>query len=485
MKAERGCGNVLEPMSGRRPGRSEAVMTFAETIDKIFQSYDVRGIYPDEYDGEIAYLLGRGAVAYSGARRVLAGRDMRRGGETILSALARGAMDQGADVTDAGMCSTDALTYSSRAGGFDLALMVTASHNPAEYNGTKLVRRDGTSIGRNAGLGEVQKLVLSRDFPGAARRGTFRRAEILPGFIEHALSFIDRGKLKPFKIVVDAGNGMGSVLVQLLAKHVPFRIVPMFFELDGSFPNHDPEPTRPKCVELLRARVLEERADLGIGFDGDADRAAFVDETGGFINGSELASIISRRVLAAEPGSAVGYCLVSSWIARDAIVESGGRAVITAVGGPNIRPVMKQEKLSFASERSGHFYLRANNCDDSGLIAALIVLEKLSETGGTLSDLVRPYKRYHLAEENLLVGTDKSTKAELDGIKAAKLARIPEVGEGARRITRGDDRYEFDDWWFCVRASGTEPRKLRVTVEATSSEVRDEKFKAITGLVAD
>ena len=460
-------------------------MTFEEIIDKIFQAYDVRGIYPDELNGDVAYRMGRAAVAYSGAKKVIIGRDMRRGGHALLSALAMGAMDQGADVTDAGMCSSDALYCAGFKGQHDLSLMVTASHNPGTFNGTKFVRQDGTSIGRSTGLLDLKKMVLTGKFPRPRRRGGISRFDkTMPQFVRHALSFVNRRKLKPFKIVVDAGNGMGGELIKLLKKYVPFKIIPMYFEPDGTFPNHDADPTRPECVEILRRRVRKEKADLGLGFDGDADRTALVDEKGGFINGSELGSVICKKVLAQQPGARIGYCLVSSWIKRDSIIQYGGRPVITPVGGANIRPIMKKQDVAFVSERSGHFYMKQNNYADSGLIAALIALEQLSEAGCSLSELIQPYRRYHMAPElSLMLGTDRSTVIELTSIKAKMTAKVKDVAKGARVIHCNEDRYEFDDWWFCVRPSGTEPRKLRMTVEATSEKLLDEKYAIIRKLL--
>jgi len=457
-----------------------------EVIDKIFQAYDVRGVYPDELNGDIAYRMGRAAVACCRAKRVIIGRDMRRGGHALLSALALGAMDQGADVADAGMCSSDALYRAGVAGDYGLSLMVTASHNPAAFNGTKFVRRDGTSIGRGSGLEAVQEMVLTGKFPPARRGGNISRTEVMRPFVRYALSFINRRRLKPFKIVVDAGNGMGGVLVDLLRKYVPFRIVPMYFDPDGSFPNHDADPTRPECVEILRRRVRREKADLGLGFDGDADRAALIDEKGGLINGSELGSVICRKILKKHPGAPIGYCLVSSWIKRDVIIESGGRPVVTPVGGANIRPIMKRRGVRFVSERSGHFYLQENNYADSGLIAALIALEQLSIAGGTLSELIRPYRKYRMAPElSLMLGTETSTAGELRKLRAAKMAKVKKLAKGARVVHAIEDRYEFENWWFCVRPSGTESRKLRMTVEATSKKLLDEKYRLIAGLLTE
>jgi len=450
-------------------------------IDKIFQGYDVRGYYPEQYHGEVAYRLGRAAVAYSGARQVLLGRDMRRGGHALLAALAMGAMDQGADVTDGGMCSSDALYHSGHTGQFGLSLMVTASHNPAEYNGTKLVRLDGTSIGSGSGLAEVKAMVLGNKFPKPRRKGALARdAKVMPRFIRHALSFINRRKLERLKIVVDAGNGMGGELVKLLAKHVPFRIIPMYFEPDGAFPNHEADPTRPECVAILRRRVKKEKADLGLGFDGDADRAALIDEKGGLINGSELGCVLAKKLLRKEPGAAVSYCLVSSWTIRDQIIECGGRPVITPVGGAHIRPLMKRHGIALATERSGHFYMRDNNLADSGLIAALMALEQLCDAGCSLSELIKPHKRYHMAPElSLMLGTDDSTIGELARLKKQKMQAVKKLAKGARIVRAREDRYEFDNWWFCVRPSGTEPRKLRMTVEATSNKLLKERYAAI------
>jgi phosphomannomutase len=460
-------------------------MKSENAMDKIFQSYDVRGIYPEEYNGDVAYRLGRAATDFTGARRILLGRDMRRGGHALLSALAMGAMDQGADVTDAGMCTSDALYFAAYKGKFDLAVMVTASHNPAAFNGTKLVRLDGTSIGSKTGLLDIKKAVLSGDFPETRRKGSIHRTgTVMRQFVRHALGFVDRRKLKPMKIVVDAGNGMGGVLMNLVRERVPFEIVPMYFEPDGSFPNHDADPTRPECVEILRRRVRKEKADLGIGFDGDADRVALVDETGGLINGSELGSVICPKILSKYPGAKVGYCLVSSWIKRDTILENDGEPVITPVGGAHIRPVMKEQDVVFVSERSGHFYLKDNNYADSGLIAALIALERLSAEACKLSELMEPYRRYHMAPEfSLLLGTEDSTAAELRRIKKEKMEKIKELAKGARVVKAGEERYEFDDWWFCVRPSGTEPRKLRMTVEATSRKRMQKKYDQIKALL--
>ncbi len=279
---------------------------------------------------------------------------------------------------------------------------------------------------------------------------------------------------------------MGGVLIEHLRKHVPFRFVPMFFEPDGSFPNHDADPTRPECVRELRKRVLAERADMGLGFDGDADRCSFIDEKGERISGSELGALISTKLLEQKPGAKIAYCLVSSWIARDAVIEHGGQPVITPVGGANIKPIMKRQGVIFTSERSGHFYLAANNLADSGLIAALMVLEILSERGGSLSDLIKPYRRYYMAPElSLMLGTKNSTAAELAKIKARKIAKVEKLAKGARLIRCGADRYEFDGWWFCVRGSGTEPRKLRVACEATSKKLLREKFGEIKRLLKD
>ncbi len=456
-------------------------MTLKDAADKIFQAYDLRGIYPEEYNGDIAYRIGRAAVVQTRARSVIIGRDMRRGGHALLSALAMGAMDQGADVTDAGMCSSDALYRAGVARDCDLSLMVTASHNPAPFNGTKFVRRDGTSVGKNSGLGEIKEMILTGEFPPVENKGSIARAEVMRPFIRHALSFVHPDKLGRFRIVVDAGNGMGGVLVNLLKEHVPFEIIPMFFEPDGSFPNHDADPTRPECVEILRSRVREEGADLGLGFDGDADRVTLIDENGDFINGSELGSVICKKILREQPGAKVGYCLVSSWTARDTILENGGEVVITPVGGANIRPLMKDEGVTFVSERSGHFYMQKNNYADSGLIAALIALEQLSLAGCTLSELIRPYKKYYMAPElSLMLGTEDSTTAELNKLKKEKVAKTRHLGRGANVIHRNEDRYEFDDWWFCVRPSGTEPRKLRMTVEAKSKQLLDEKYELIS-----
>ena len=454
-------------------------------IDKIFQGYDVRGYYPEQYNGEVAYRLGRAAVAYSKAKRVLIGRDMRRGGHAVLAALAMGAMDQGADVSDGGMCSSDALYHAGHAGKYDLSLMVTASHNPAEYNGTKLVRLDGTSIGSGSGLAEVKAAVLKNKFPRPRRKGSLSRTDkVMPQFIRHALSFINRRKLTRLKIVVDAGNGMGGVLIDLLAKHVPFRFIPMYFEPDGRFPNHEADPTRPECVAILRRRVKKERADLGLGFDGDADRTALIDEKGGLINGSEAGCVLAKKLLKKEPGAAISYCLVSSWTIRDQIIECGGRPVITPVGGANIRPLMKTLGIALATERSGHFYMRDNNLADSGLIAALMALEQLCEAGCSLSELIRPYKRYYMAPElSLMLGTDDSTISELARLKKQKMASVKKLAKGARVVHANEDRYEFDNWWFCVRPSGTEPRKLRMTVEATSKKLLKEKHDQIAKLM--
>jgi phosphomannomutase len=286
--------------------------------------------------------------------------------------------------------------------------------------------------------------------------------------------------------VVDAGNGMGGMLINLLKKRVPFEFIPMYFEPDGSFPNHEADPTRPECVEILRRRVKKEKADLGLGFDGDADRSALIDEKGGLINGSELGSVIARKLLKKEPGAAISYCLVSSWTIRDTIIECGGRPVITPVGGANIRPMMVKHNIALATERSGHFYMRDNNLADSGLIAALISLEQLCEAGGSLSELIKPYKRYYMSPElSLMLGSDDSTVAELAKLKQQKMDAVKQLAKGARVIHCNEDRYEFDDWWFCVRPSGTEPRKLRMTVEATSKALLKEKYDAVAKALQD
>jgi phosphomannomutase len=438
----------------------------------IFKAYDIRGTVPDQIRTEIATLIGRAFAHEIGGKTVAVGRDMRTHSEELADGLCTGLMESGCHVVDLGLISTDALYFGVGHLECDGGIMVTASHNPPEYNGFKMCRSGAEPLSADEGIARIREMVELADFDPPLTGGTRESRLIVEDFANHVLSFVNSAATKPFKIVVDAGNGMAGVMVRPIFEQLPCQLVPMYFDPDGTFPNHPPDPLNPKNLKDLIARVQEEKADFGVAFDGDADRMFLVDETGKPVGGDIVTLLVARSLLAKNPGATILYNIICSRAVPEAINAAGGRAIRTPVGHALIKPIMKKEEAIFGGEHSGHFYFQKNWNADSGLIAMVVALETISETDCPLSELVAsvdPYVRS--GEINTRVTSIPRTLQRLEK------EFVNEVVDHSDGIT-----VAFDDWWFNVRASNTEPL-LRLNVEADSTETLEKRTADLLRLI--
>ncbi len=423
----------------------------------IFKAYDIRGLYPEELNEELAEKIGLAAGNFFGGKTIVVGRDMRRSGPALAEALIRGLTRAGKDVVDIGSVTTPMVTFAVARYGYDAGLMVTASHNPAKYNGIKLTAKGAEPVSYDTGINQIEEMVASGNLPEAPTKGSVTSRDILADYIEHLLTAAR--DIRGLKVVIDAGNGMAGMLMPPLFEKLDCELVPLYFELDGTFPHHEANPLKPENIVDLQKKVVEVGADVGVAFDGDGDRVAFVDEHGEAISCDLITALIAREVLKDDPGAHIIYDLRSSWVVREEIEAAGGKPVISRVGHSFIKRMMRQKDAAFGGELSGHYYFRENFYCDSGAFALLKVLSLLSTAGKPLSELVRPLKRYYASGEINSEVEDKDAKIE-------ELARLYAAGEAHRLdgLT-----VEFRDWWFNVRPSNTEP-VLRLVVEAKSRE---------------
>ncbi|TXJ74068.1 phosphomannomutase/phosphoglucomutase [Streptomyces lavendulae] len=448
-------------------------------LSQIVKAYDVRGVVPDQWDETLAGLFGAAFAQVTGASAIVVGHDMRPSSPGLSRAFARGAADRGVDVTEIGLCSTDQLYYAS--GALDLpGAMFTASHNPAQYNGIKLCRAGAAPVGQDTGLTQIRELVekwLESGAPEpAAEPGTLTARETLKDYAAHLRALVDLRAIRPLKVVVDAGNGMGGHTVPTVFAGLPLTLVPMYFELDGTFPNHEANPLDPANLVDLQKRVPAEGADLGIAFDGDADRCFVVDENGDPVSPSAITALVAARELARNGGEGmIIHNLITSRTVPEVVRENGGTPVRTRVGHSFIKAEMARTGAIFGGEHSAHYYFKDFWNADTGMLAALHVLAALGGQDGPLSSLVAQYDRYAGS------GEINSTVAD----QSARLAAIRAAYEGRADVTLDDLdglTVSAPDWWFNVRPSNTEPL-LRLNAEAkdepTMTRVRDEALAII------
>jgi phosphomannomutase len=444
-------------------------------LTKIFKAYDIRGVVPDELNEEIAEAVGAAFVRVTGASAIVTAHDMRTSSGPLSAAFARGATAQGADVVEAGLGSTDMLYYAS--GSLDMpGAMFTASHNPAQYNGIKLCRAGAKPVGRDTGLAEIRELVDGGvpDHDGPA--GSVSARDLLSGYAEHLKTLVDLSGIRPLKVVVDAGNGMGGHTVPSVFEGLPIDLVPLYFELDGSFPNHEANPIEAANIVDLQAAVREQGADIGLAFDGDADRCFVVDERGEPVAPSTVTALVAVRELAKHGGAGrIVHNLITSRAVPEIVREHGGEPVRTRVGHSFIKQTMAETDAMFGGEHSGHYYFRDFWFADSGMLAAMHVLAALGGQERPLSELLSEFTRYAAS------GEINSKVADQDGA----MAQVREEFEGRPGVTVDDLdglTVGHDDWWFNLRASNTEPL-LRLNAEATDDEtmaaVRDEVLEIV------
>ncbi len=441
---------------------------------EIFHAYDVRGIYGENMTDDVAYRIGRAAAQYLQVPEIAVGRDMRLSSPQLAAALIRGITDQGVNATDLGMTTTDGLYFAVGKFNFPAGVMITASHNPAQYNGMKFCRAQAFPISLESGLSDIRDLAVSGKFAEPASKGQVIKRDITDDYVKHALSFIDVSRIRPLKVVIDAGNGMAGLIMPKVFQHLPCELVPLYFELDGNFPHHPASPIEPENMVDVQKKVREVGADLGAAFDGDADRMFPVDEHGDLVDGSKVIAAVSNSLLQKFPGSTILYNLIVSKSVPELINKLGGKAIRTRVGHSYIKAEMRQNNAIFGGEHSGHFYFRDNWFADSGLIALLILLELVSVENKPLSEILKPL------DHGFRSGEINSTIADAQGKMHALEERF---GKNAKTVDHLDGvTLDFGDWWFNVRPSNTEPL-LRLNLEANSHELMEQKRDEVLAFI--
>ena len=443
----------------------------------IFKAYDVRGLYPSEVNEEGARLIGRGFVAYLNAKRIAVTRDMRLSSPTVAAAFIEGARLQGADVVDYGMAGTDMMYFAVARDGHDGGAQITASHNPKEYNGLKLVRREAFPLSGDAGIGDIRDMVNDNRLPApASTRGTVSQSEMLDDYVNHVMSFIDPSVVKPFKVVADAGSGIAGMVAPRLFDRLPCRVTPLCFEIDGTFPNHEANPLIEENRAHIVERVLQDKADIGIAWDGDADRCFFIDGTGEFVAGDFVTALLAESFLLKHPAAKVVYDVRASYAVKDIVAKYGGSALMNRVGHAFFKRRMREEGAIFGGEVTGHYYFRDNFYADNGFIPALLILELMSKKDMTLAELLAPLReKYFISGEiNTKVSDMRVVQQKIDGLSARYT--------DGRVYTMDGVSAEFADWHFNVRPSNTEPL-LRLNLEAVTPELMERKRDEVLAFI--
>ena len=442
---------------------------------KVFKAYDVRGIYPTELDEEGAYAIGRAFVEQFEPRRIAVGRDMRVSSPSMAAALIRGATEGGADVLDLGLVGTEMVYFAVGELELDGGVAVTASHNPKEYTGMKIVRRGALPVGGDSGLLDIRdKAMALGDTPGGQSLGQVHEHDVWPAYVERVLSFVDMSAIKPLRVVIDAANGMAGVMLPPVLERLPIEAIRHYFEPDGTFPNHEPNPLLPENREFIVKKTTTEGADFGVAFDGDADRCFFVDDEGEFVPGDFVTALLAESVLEKSPGGKIIYDVRASWAVPETIEGAGGTPLINRVGHAFIKHRMREEGAVFGGEVSGHYYFREFSQADSGVVPFLLMLELISRRGEKLSQILRPYRdRYFITGElNTPVPDVELKLEELED-------RFGPQGE----VSHLDGiSVNAGEWHFNVRPSNTEPL-LRLNLEARSEELMEQKRDEVLDVI--
>jgi phosphomannomutase len=442
---------------------------------KVFKAYDVRGLYPQELDEEGARAIARAYVEQFEPARIAVGRDMRTMSPSMAAAVIEGAAEAGCAVVDIGMVGTEMTYFAVDHLGLDGGIMVTASHNPKEYTGMKIVRRGALPVGGDSGLFDVRDRALAGTGPVKAR-GAVADQDVYPAFVDRVLSFVDLPSIRPLRVVLDAANGMAGAMLPPILERLPLDTVRCFFEPDGTFPNHEPNPLLPENREFIVRKTLDEGADLGVAYDGDADRCFFVDDTGEFVPGDFVTAMLAESILDKEPGGKVIYDVRASWAVPETIERAGGVPLLNRVGHAFFKERMRRDGAVFGGEVSAHYYFRDFSQADSGTVPFLLMVELLSKRGQKLSELLRPYR-----ERYFLTGELNTPVKDV----AVKLQELKERFGQEGTVSHLDGiSVDADDWHMNVRPSNTEPL-LRLNLEARSEELmerkRDEVLDVIRG----
>jgi phosphomannomutase len=449
----------------------------SDTNPEIFKAYDVRGLYPSEVNESAAHDIGSAFVTYLKARRIAVSRDMRTSSPAIADAFIEGARRQGADVVDYGMMATDMMYFAVVRDGLDGGAQITASHNPKQYNGIKMVRERAFPLSGDAGINDIREMVVSKTLPSAATRfGSRTTKHILSDYIAHILKLTDTKIIKPFNVVLDAGSGMAGMVAPELFKHLPCRTTRLCFEVDGTFPNHEANPLIEENRRDIVQRVIAEKADIGIAWDGDADRCFFIDGAGEFVAGDFITALLAEAFLIKKPAQKIVYDVRASYAVKDTVAKYHGAALMNRVGHAFFKKRMRDEDAVFGGEVTGHYYFRDFFYADNGFIPALLILELMSRKGQTLAELLRPLReKYFISGEiNTRMPDMAQLKAKVDGL-AKKYA--------SGRVYMIDGvSVEYPDWHFNVRASNTEPL-IRLNLEGVTQAIMEQRRDEVLGYI--
>ena len=443
----------------------------------IFKAYDIRGLYPSEVNDDAAWLIGRAFVSYLAAKRIAVSRDMRLSSPGMAAAFIAGAREQGADVVDYGLAATDMLYFAVVRDGLDGGAQITASHNSKEYNGIKMVRREAFPLSGDAGIGEIRDMVTKNAIPPPTRpSGRVESREMLGDYVETIMKFIDPAVIRPFNVVLDAGSGMAGMVAPPLFDRLPCRTTRLCFDIDGTFPNHEANPLIEENRRDIVERVIAEQADIGIAWDGDADRCFFIDGSGEFIAGDFITALLAEAALIKSPGEKIVYDVRASYAVKDMVAKYGGTALMNRVGHAFIKRRMREENAIFGGEVTGHYYFRDFYYADNGFIPALLILELMSKKQKTLHDLLAPFrKKYFISGEINTRATDMATVE-------ARLRELAAKYNDGNTYELDGFSVEYPDWHFNVRASNTEPM-LRLNLEAVTPELMEKKRDEVLGVI--
>ena len=454
-------------------------------LPEIFKAYDVRALYPSELNEPAAYLIGRAYVAYmetgrpagSPPLRISVSRDMRLSSPSLSESFVNGARDQGANIIDFGLASTDMMYFSVAGEGFDGGVQITASHNPKGYNGLKMVRQDAIPLSGDEGIGDIRDMVVNDRIPASSRpRGTYETREMLDAYVERVMGFIDPAVIKPFNVVLDAGSGMAGLVAPKLFDRLPCKTTRLCFEVDGTFPNHEANPLIEENRRDIVERVIADKADIGIAWDGDADRCFLIDGAGEFIAGDFVTALLAESFLMKSPGETIVYDVRASYAVKDTVAKYNGKALMNRVGHAFIKNRMRNENGVFGGEVTGHYYFRDFYFADNGFIPALLILELMSRKGQTLAELLAP-----LRAKYFISGEINTKVASMDLINGRLKALADRYKDGHTYTIDGFSA-EFPDWHFNVRASNTEPL-LRLNLEGLTPQIMEQRRDEVLAII--
>ena len=442
----------------------------------IFKAYDVRGLYPDQLNEDLARQIGRAFVAYLDAKRIAVARDMRVSSPSLAAAFIEGAREQGADVVDYGMLGTDMLYYAVARDHLDGGAQVTASHNPKQYNGMKMVRKQAFPLSGDAGISDIREMILSDAIPAPTRKGTLSHSELLDDYLEHVLSFIDPSVIGDFRLVLDAGSGMAGLVAPPLFDRLPCRTTRLCFDIDGTFPNHQANPLLEENRRDIVERVVADGADAGVAWDGDADRCFFIDGQGEFVAGDFITALLAEAFLRKEPAAKVIYDVRASYAVKDIVEALGGSALMNRVGHSFFKKRMREEGAAFGGEVTGHYYFRNNFFADNGFIPALMILELMSVKRMTLRELLAP-----LREKYFISGEINTEMPDMQTV-AAKIETLAEHYKDGNSYRMDGVSVEYPTWHFNVRPSNTEPL-IRLNLEGTTLAIMEQRRDEVLNLI--